>query len=1133
MNAVTPLFPSRPISTPDRRRFMGIEPLEARIAPALVLAISDGADAITPASTLTYTIDFANTGEDDAAGVVLENDLPAGTSFAADENPGWVFDGGKLRFAVGDVAAGAGGQAELKLRVAAVAPAGLATIASTAAIFRAGADEPAAQAGDTTALVAAPDLTVTKTHDAVGAVAPGSEIGYTITFANVGNQDSTGVVLTEHLPAGTHFDTAGSSSGWTETVAGSGVYQFVVGSLAGGGGGGSVIFAVRLSDTAAAGHEEVVNVVTIADDGANGEDPTPNNNASTVSIALDAAPDLILTKSDGRDAVRRGQAVTYSLTYANAGTQDASGVAITDLLPAGTLFDAAANPGWVFDAQSGTLTFAVGALAAGAQGTVALVLTVAADLPGDAVSITNTASIGDDGTGGPDMNPENNTATDIDAIIRAVDLTLGKTSESTVVLPGGALTYNFSYANVGDLDATGVVLTDTLPAGASFDAAANPGWVLDGTTLTFLVGDVAAGGQGSAALKLGIVSVAPAGVEQIVNLATIADDGTHGADFTPGDNSASFSVALDAAPDLTLTKIGNGLNVFPGGTVTYNFTYANVGNQHAAGVVITDVLPAGTVFDAALNPGWTLAGGTLSFAHGALEVGGGGTATLVLKVAPSVPAGLTEIVNTASIADDGSSGADANPNDNTATASNPLTASFDLRLTINPGATSALPGGTLAFTLNYSNTGNQGASGVVLTENLPAGTTFNAAASTAGWVQVSPGVFQLNVGAVAGGATGSAVFAVNVTSPAAAGREQVVNFVTLAGDGTDPTPVNNSAQASVALNAAPNLGVSQVATATSLVAGGTVTYVITYSNFGNQNATGVKLTEVLPPGFSFLSAGSSAGWVSAGARTFEYNVGELAVGQSVTVSFQARAATNLAPGSQPENRVSIADDGTSGPDSNLANNISGLALGVAGPAKPPVALIPDPEIVTKVKNGSVKVYDANTGLLKFKIRPYGDDVKRVRVAAGDINGDGVADIITASSKGSGSVRAYDGKTGQRMFIGGLAELNPFKDSGGHGASVAVADINRDGIADIIVGEGRGGGRVKVYDGRTGGLLSEFKAFESEADGVRLGVSDVNGDGIVDLLANPASAASQTVGSNPTRAFSFANLDSLYTPERIL
>ena len=1258
---------SRPRATAGKRpAYRGIELLESRIAPALVLGISDGQSNTTPGSKQTYTISYSNSGTDGLTGVTLLDTAPdaaSGLTFDAAENPGWTLSGGKLNFSIGTLAGGASGEATLILHTSAVAPAGLASVAHTAGILSGTATVAQTTATDSTTLDAAPDLAVTKTHGDATAVALGGNLSYTISYSNVGNQNATGVVLTETLPAGTTFDSANSSTGWTETSSGSGTFTLAVGALTAGAAAATKTFAVKVNATAAAGAETVVNTVKIADDLANGVDSGAGNNTGTDTIALtaspdlgvtvhaaansvvpgstiqfdftykntgnqaakgvvitetlpsfatfsaaansgwtlngniltfavsgnvaagfstgsaklilgignvpagveqfsntatisddgssgtdanlgdntdsdsvtlDATPDLTLTKSDGRDGAVPGKNLTYTLSYANAGHQDATGVVLTDTLPTGTTFDPADNPGWVLNGN--TLTFTVGNVAAGANGTATLVLHTSPIIPDGLTNITNTASIAHDGVGGADPTPANNTSTDVDVLAHAVDLTLAKHSTSSIVVPGGSITYTLDYTNAGDVAASGVVLTDTLPAGTTFDPAANPGWVLNGNTLTFAVGNVAADGQGTATLILGIASAAAAGAEHIVNSATIADDGAHGADITLTNNTSSVNVTLNAAADLAVTKDGGGAAVVPGGNLNYHFTYANSGNQHASGVAITDVLLNGLNFSAADNPGWTLNGTTLTYAIGALNAGVNGSADLKLTVATSAPAGVTQFVNTANIADDGTSGPDANTADNTATATNPLTAHVDLGVTLTQDVTTTAPNGTITYTVHYSNTGNQTAAGVVLTEMLPAGTTFQ---SPSGWTAGTGGLYTFNVGSLAAGASGTQTFVVSVNPAAPAGQETVADTVSIGSSATDSDTTNNTATSSIPLTAAPELGVTQSASVGTLVRGQNVTYSFSYTNNGTQDAAGVVLTETLPAGLTFVAAGSTAGWTAVDATHFTFNVGTLAKGQSATINFQALVGSNVALGTAEKNTVSIADNAAGGADPNPANNTSNLTLRV-GTGAPPV-VTPSPSnndhhsshdnIVARADGDTVKVYNARTGALVFKFHPYGGDGEKVRVALADINRDGIADIITSVNEGSGKVRAYDGKTGQRLVIAGKMELNPFDQDSGRGVYVAAGDVNGDGIADIVIGDRGDGGKVMVYDGDTGAILSDFRPFAANAsghfEGVRVGIEDVNSDGIADIVVKQHS------GLRDFSAFTLKGAADILNPVKII
>jgi len=91
----------------------------------------------------------------------------------------------------------------------------------------------------------------------------------------------------------------------------------------------------------------------------------------------------------------------------------------------------------------------------------------------------------------------------------------------------------------------------------------------------------------------------------------------------------------------------------------------------------------------------------------------------------------------------------------------------------------------LTYTLTYNNAGTQNATGVVLTENLPAGATFVSAGSTAGWTETAPGsgIFHLTIGALSASVGGTAKFVVHVSTPAATGLASIVNSASIADDG--------------------------------------------------------------------------------------------------------------------------------------------------------------------------------------------------------------------------------------------------------------------------------------------------------------------------------------------------------------
>jgi large repetitive protein len=709
------------------------------------------------------------------------------------------------------------------------------------------------------------------------------------------------------------------------------------------------------------------------------DDPATGAVDDPTVTPIDLRPDLALSKSDGGASVIPGGTVAYTLSYSNLSSFGAPSVTLSETVPANTTFNAGASTaGWVCapNGNAGsTCTLSLGTVNGLASGSAIFAASVVNPVAAGVTQISNTASIA---STLPDPVPGNNTASDTTPVTAAPDLTLAKSDGGATVAPGGTVAYTLSYANAGTQGATGIVLTETVPANTTFNAGASTaGWICapngnPGSTCTLAIGALNGGGANSTAtFALTVVNPVPAGVAQISNTASVADDGTNGADPTPANNSASDTTPVTAAPDLTLTKSDGGTSTIPGGTVAYTLSYANAGNQGAAGVVLTETVPANTTFNAgASTAGWVCtpngnAGSTCTLAVGALNGGGTtGSATYAVTVVNPVPAGVTQISNTASIADDGTNGADPTPGNNTASDTTPVTATPDFTITKSDGGVSTTPGGTVGYTLSYANAGNQGATGVVLTETVPANTTFNAGASTAGWVCTPNGnagsTCTLAVGALnGGGTTGSATYAVTVVDPIPAGVTQISNTASIADDGAngaDPTPGNNSASDTTPVVAAPDLTIVKSDGGVSVAPGGTVSYTLAYTNAGNRGATGVTLTDVVPASTTFNAGASTAGWActpnnNAGSSC-TLSIGALAAAGNGSATFAVTVVTPAPAGlNQISNTATIADDGTNGTDPNTLNNTSTDTTPVT--ATPDLTLTKDDGSISSAPGGTV------------------------------------------------------------------------------------------------------------------------------------------------------------------------------------
>jgi len=568
---------------------------------------------------------------------------------------------------------------------------------------------------------------------------------------------------------------------------------------------------------------------------------------------------------------------TYTITVKNNdAVNNATGVTMTDLLPANTTFVSATDGNGGTITQSGsTLSDAIGNLAHAATDTITVVVT-----PTGAGTITNTASVEGDQT---DTNQANNSAsvstTVNGGVTPTIDLSITKVAAPTTGTVGVNETYTIVVTNNDTTnDATGVSMTDLLPANATFVSATdgNGGTITQsGSTLSDAIG-----GLVHAATDTITVVVKPTAAGTITDTASVE---AIQADNNQANNSATVTTIVNGAAgpniDLSISKMASPTT----GTVDVNETYTivvtnNDTTNDATGVSMTDLLPANATFVSASdgNGGTiTQSGNTLSDAIGGLAHTA--TDTITVVVTPTAAGTITDTASVEGIQ------ADSNQANNTASVTTTVivgvTPAIDLSITKAASPTTGTVGVNETYTIVVKNNDTTNdATGVSMTDLLPANATFvSASDGNGGTITQSGNTLSDAIGNLARTATDTITV---VVTPTASGT--IINTASVEGNQADTNQSNNSATVTTNVNGtvtpAIDLSITKTASPTTGTVGVNETYTIVVKNNDSTNdATGVSMTDVLPANATYVSASDgNGGTITQSGNTLSDAIGNLA-----------------------------------------------------------------------------------------------------------------------------------------------------------------------------------------------------------------------------------------------------------------
>lgn len=190
---------------------------------------------------------------------------------------------------------------------------------------------------------------------------------------------------------------------------------------------------------------------------------------------------------------------------------------------------------------------------------------------------------------------------------------------------------------------------------------------------------------------------------------------------------------------------------------------------------------------------------------------------------------------------------------------------------------------------------------------------------------------------------------------------------------------------------------------------------------------------------------------------------------------------------------------------------------VAGGASPAVAIAPAPSaeapIVVGIDQGGgpyLTAYDVRGGWRAGFLAYMDFTMGGVNVAAGDVDGDKVADLVSVPGQGGrGEVRTFDGS-------GKPKALTAFTTASGCGTRIAAGDVNGDKKADLVTGFEQCNPDIQVFDGATGNRIAYFATLRGGrgTHGIRVAAGDVTGDGKAEIIAANGPSEPATVKIYP-------------------